>query len=940
MGKGCEFATVCYNEKKLLRIRRRFRTQKAEGEEIMKMKRNVALLLAIVLFFTAICETRAYAAGKGEGLLDVLTGDGALKAAGRTEEEPMTPLTPMTPVSPEEPAPPAVIEDLELLYREEDDVILLRYNLTDCAYVRIFVNGRVEAERFTGMAYECDDIEEGREYTFLVEPYNADGLAGAPAEASFTVPYKKAVITDVDADYNLERKVLILDWEGNNIAYVDVYQDDVLIAEKQRSFRLIKEIDLEATSKHVYKIVPYNQNDEAGTEGIDLLEVDDYVARLSRFKADYDEAAKQIRIEWEGVYTEYVEVCLNDETLAEKYTGSSLIVHAELQPGATYVVSVVPYNYKDKEGEEEEEDVSVGYFDIPDEFAASLVNIPVKDSSGNLTGFSRPSVQLSWDAQKMAIYEVYRAEKDKMGSYQWIATIRSEIEGRYVYTDEKADLAKYYYKIRRKIAEDPYIDQELYTALSDADAVNVNVPKPTLRAQLNEGGQIELTLHSGREYVSGYDIYRKCGKGSYRLLATVTEDAYTDTEVEFGKSYHYKAKAYYYEIGTGRKISGKSSKSVSVKNSISGIQVTATAVSSDTVKVEWTPAANADAYEVYYRSGTQGDSYRLLMKTDATSLSRRLSGGGTHYFMIRAVCETGKGDGRFSSAEASVKMGFSAPVRFEVSKTSYERNKANVLIQKDTLCWNQVFGARGYYIEAFDAAEGRYRRVKKIKGADHPYFTVSNPITPEAKPLKYRISAYDSKGKVKKGGTLTLTPMLGTVGKVKVASSGSNIKISWKGVTGAERYRVYRSNGRTMLLIGETADTSMSDRGLGAGVTYHYYVQAVNTTQNLAGENSLPVGIQMNQAKLSGLKADASAAGTVTLSWKTEKDVESCIIYYKDAKSGTYEKLAEVKGRSASYQHTGLKAGTDCYYKVTTVQKNYGGIRKESEGVTAKATAK
>ena len=44
-------------------------------------------------------------------------------------------------------------------------------------------------------------------------------------------------------------------------------------------------------------------------------------------------------------------------------------------------------------------------------------------------------------------------------------------------------------------------------------------------------------------------------------------------------------------------------------------------------------------------------------------------------------------------------------------------DEANVLIQKDTLCWNQVFGARGYYIEAFDAAEGRYRRVKKIKGA-------------------------------------------------------------------------------------------------------------------------------------------------------------------------------------------------------------------------------
>ena len=183
----------------------------------------------------------------------------------------------------------------------------------------------------------------------------------------------------------------------------------------------------------------------SGAEKTYLLEVDDYVARIDQSQIEYVEALRQIQMSWEDSYTKYVEISLNDEVLEEKYTGKSYVINCELQPGASYVVSILPYNEKEEAGEEEEDDVSFGYFDIPDDFKASLVNVPVKSGTGGYTGFSSPSVQLTWQAQNRAVYEIYRAEgKDARGAYQWIANVKAGADGLYTYTDEKAGFSSYY----------------------------------------------------------------------------------------------------------------------------------------------------------------------------------------------------------------------------------------------------------------------------------------------------------------------------------------------------------------------------------------------------------------------------------------------------------------------------------------------------------------
>lgn len=659
------------------------------------------------------------------------------------------------------------------------------------------------------------------------------------------------------------------------------------------------------------------------------------IAKLSGVDIDYDEESDLLQIDWDDTNVEYVTIRLNDSVLAEKCKKNSFKYNCKLQPGASYEVCIEPYNSKNEVGEEVAEKLVVGDFEIPDEPSVTVTSVAAANNTGNYTGFSKPAAMVEWDAQDQAIYEIYRAEKNTKSAYNWIATVQAQADDEYSYIDEKVKVGiTYYYKIRRKIEEDDYVSQELLTALSDAGSLNISVPIPKLKTQLNDDGLIMLTMESSDEYVSGYDIYRKCGTGSYKKIASTTEDMYVDKTVEFGKTYYYKVKGYYYDVKTDKKSVSKNSKASKVKNTIGAISVATEAISADTVKISWTPVANAEGYEVYCKSGTQGDSYSLWMVTDKLSAKRKLKKSGTYAFMVKAYRTSESGKTYFSSAEVSCKMGFSAPTELKIGKTSRTFDKeTKKLIQKDTLKWNRVYGASGYYIEVYNATTKKYSQVANIKKGSTVSYTISNAVTATSKPMKYRISAY-SGGTVKKGETIEITPTLGEIKKVKVSKSGSKVKVSWKGVAGAETYKVYRSNGRTMLLVGETAKTSITDEGLSAGASYQYYVQAVNNTLKITGEKSLPVSYKTGLEKVSKLTAVNTAAGKVQLAWNAEKNAQTYAIYYKTGSGAKYQKIAEISSKKTSYVHEKQTVGTTCYYKVVAVQKNSGGIPIESEGVS------
>ena len=851
------------------------------------------------------------------------------------------------------------IENLSAEWDGEKRRIVLRYDL-DGDYVNIQVKKKTGgyttiAEEYEGesFAYEYKDWEEYlKEFTFLVVPYRrnegTEDINGETREVPCDVIYPPAAIKNLYVDYDLERQVLYVDWdedEGDDgwgsVKNVKVYLDDsdnpLNGAYMDNEGSWVASLKLEPRSTHKLKIVPINNGNQEGTPQDYTLVVDDYEAKITDYTIEYNEETKRLEMKWESMYTQYVSVYLNDEELAENYKENSLTIDCVLQPGASYKVFILPYNGQDEEGEELEEDISFGEFEVPYEFSASVMNVDVKDAAGNYTGFTKPLIKLQWEAQKQAVYEVYRAEKDKKGAYAWIATVRADKEEVYTYIDEKAGFGDYYYKIRRKIVEDDYLEQELYTALSDAEHVRLLVPRPKVKVKLSAGKKILLTMESAKEYVSGYEIYRKY-RGKYEKIASTTDNKYVDKKLKFGKTYSYKVKAYYYDVNTGKKVYGKYSKAASVKNTIGAIKAEALAVSLDTVKLSWTPAVNADTYEIYGKSGMMGDSYVLLATTKQLSLKYKLKQNTKYFFMIKAYQAKDEKRTYFSSTEVSVQTGFSAPRGLKVTKTTYKKDR-DALVQEDTLSWNRVYGAKGYYIEVYDAEEKEYVGVGNIRKGSKTSYTISNPVTAEAKARTYRVSAYLGK-RIECGDTIKVRPQLGTVQKVNVVKNREKVKVSWEKAEGAESYKIYRSNGSMMFFVGETDETCIADKGLSAGISYSYYVQAVNNMLKLTGDMSEPAVCKMAQGKVSGLKAVNTAGGNVRLTWKEAPNAQKYVVYYKGAGDQEYRELKKLPADVTAYVHKRQARGTSCSYRVVAVQKNSGGISVESKPAQVKVYIK
>ncbi len=848
----------------------------------------------------------------------------------------------------------AAVSNFTLEYKPADDTMILRYQLNAAATgVDILVDERlVETDYpkvYTSYSHDLPDDAEGKTYTFQIVPYElkviegkVTKIMGTPSEEiAYEIPYKQAVFTDVDAEYDLAKKYLAIEWFGDGIASVDIYLDNaaeaVATGVQGNSFSM--NIAWEALSNHTYRLVPYNKIGEQGVEKTASLAVDDYTAVIDYLDVEYVEKSKQIQINWTGTNVEYVDIYMNDELLAERYDKEEFSLKYVPQGGASYLVSVCPYNVNGLEGDEEEETLVEGSFEVTEIDKLREASSYGKDSDKNYTGFSKPAVDIQWTAEANAYYEIYRAVSDRRGAYTCIARLRTEKEGPYTYTDTNAGIGSKFYKIRRVIRADDYIEQELATALSDSEEITVKLPKPKVDIKLTPEGAVVLTMDGKKEFVSGYTILRKNNKGSYKQIAELTDNTFTDSNTEFGKRYYYQIKSFYYDTKTKKKHYSAVA-NVKARNTVGSFEMQAQQADEQKVKLTWEAAANAQGYEVYYKSATQGDSYKLLKVTNKRKATVAVNGGSRYCFMVKAYKELSNEKIYFSIAETELKTGFKGPGNFRVSKTTFKRDaKKNVIVRNDKLVWDKVYGAKGYYLDVYKPAKKKFKVLKKIRGVDNTSYEVSNILTPTDGTAVYRIRAYSGTRKAT-GEKLEVKVQLAKVTGVKVKRAGNSAKVSWKRAPWAETYRIYRSNGRNRILVGTTNKLSFTDKGIGGGVAYTYYVQAVSNTLKCEGEYSDPAEYRKNVSQVEYLSATHENDQDVYLEWLSDDGTSGHIIYYREGESGEYRVLARVKGSRSYYTHKNVPTGVTCYYKVSRLERNAGGVEAESKAKTVKIKLK
>ena len=443
---------------------------------------------------------------------------------------------------------------------------------------------------------------------------------------------------------------------------------------------------------------------------------------------------------------------------------------------------------------------------------------------------------------------------------------------------------------------------------------------PTVTMTYSDSGKPKLTWNA----VSGatsYRVFRSESRGSgYSLLGTTTATSYTNTGAAVGKTYYYRVKAVN-SVGTSgysNIVSGKAKTAAPAAPS-----VTAGNSSTGKPQLTWKAVSGAVKYEVY-RSTRQNSGYSLLGTTTSTSyVNTGASTGTTYYYRVKAVNRDGMASGYSNIVSGKAKA--AAPAAPSVTA-------GNSSTGKPRLTWKAVSGAVSYRIYRSESRGTGYSLLGTTSSTSYV-----NTGAAAGKTYYYRVKAVNRDGMASGYSNIVS-------GKAKAAapaapsvtagnSSTGKPRLTWKAVSGAVSYRIYRSESRGTgySLLGTTSSTSYVNTGAAAGKTYYYRVKAVNRDGMASGYSNIVSGKATLPAPVLNIGLSVSS-GKPMLAWDAVPGATSYRIYRSTSRGTGYSLLATTT--STSYVNTSAAKGTTYYYRVKAC--NAAGLSPYSNIVSAR----
>ena len=443
---------------------------------------------------------------------------------------------------------------------------------------------------------------------------------------------------------------------------------------------------------------------------------------------------------------------------------------------------------------------------------------------------------------------------------------------------------------------------------------------PTVTMTYSDSGKPKLTWNA----VSGatsYRVFRSESRGTgYSLLGTTTATSYTNTGAAVGKTYYYRVKAVN-SVGTSGHsniVSGKAKTAAPAAPS-----VTAGNSSTGKPKLTWNAVSGAVKYEVY-RSTRENSGYSLLGTTTSTSyVNTGASTGTTYYYRVKAVNRNGMASGYSNIVSGKAKA--AAPAAPSVTA-------GNSSTGKPRLTWKAVSGAVSYRIYRSESRGTGYSLLGTTSSTSYV-----NTGAAAGKTYYYRVKAVNRDGMASGYSNIVS-------GKAKAAapaapsvtignSSTGKPQLTWKAVSGAVSYRIYRSESRGTgySLLGTTSSTSYVNTGAAAGKTYYYRVKAVNRDGMASGYSNIVSGKATLPAPVLNIGLSVSS-GKPMLAWDAVPGATSYRIYRSTSRGTGYSLLATTT--STSYVNTSAAKGTTYYYRVKAC--NAAGLSPYSNIVSAR----
>ena len=283
--------------------------------------------------------------------------------------------------------------------------------------------------------------------------------------------------------------------------------------------------------------------------------------------------------------------------------------------------------------------------------------------------------------------------------------------------------------------------------------------------------------------------------------------------------------------------------------------------------LKWNAVTGAAKYEVYRARSRSGDyiKYSTVTGTSYTNTSY-IENGNTYYYKVRALDTNGTAGAWSSVVSVTYKQTLPAPT---VTGGSDAQGRP-------TLKWNAVSGAAKYEVYRARSLNGDYIKYSTVTGTSYTNISyIENGNT-----YYYKVRALDANGTAGAWSSIVAVTYKQTLSAPTV-TGGNDAQgrptLTWKAVTGAAKYEVYRARSKDgdYIKYSTVTGTSYTNTSyIENGNTYYYKVRALKS-DGTAGAWSSIVSVTYRKpaaATVASGKCGDSAAwkldaeGTLTIS--------------------------------------------------------------------------
>ena len=379
-------------------------------------------------------------------------------------------------------------------------------------------------------------------------------------------------------------------------------------------------------------------------------------------------------------------------------------------------------------------------------------------------------------------------------------------EHKYSSTIVKPTFASQGYTIYKcEICGDTYTDD--YTS-------KLVVGKTTLSMKSNTSSSITLKWNSVSN-ATGYRIYQYVNNGWKRIKET-SSTSLTVTGLKSGTNYKFTIRALNTYNGKVYLCPTYTSVTMTTLPAVPTMKMTSN--SSSSIKLSWNKVTGANQYVVY--QSVNGKWKRIKVTSSNTYTVSKLSSGKSYNFTVRAY-KTFGGKNYYCSTYKPI-TATTLPVKPKVKISSVTTSSVK-------LSWNKVTGATGYVV--YKQVNGKWQKIAIIKSTS---YTIKNLKT--ATTYKFAVRSFRTVNKKNyystfTGSTDTITastnPVKPTISRT--SSTRNTATLSWKKVSGATGYIVYKQVNGKWVRQGTTKSTSYTFKKLSSKKTYKFAVKAYRT---------------------------------------------------------------------------------------------------------------